>query len=150
MLADQFLTAAAGARDSAAVDKTARLLWRAHAEGHIADAEVEAVSEALQARRAAIAGHGGSPPSQPKAVLEASKAPKRASRSRPREKMFGLGRPRALDRNAKIRIMHLARCLSRRTEPGKAYGVLTAKALAVLEALLWAFHNATSGLCFPS
>ena len=64
--------------------------------------------------------------------------------------MFGLGRPRALDRNAKVRIMHWARCLSRRTEKGRAYGVVTAKALAVLEALLWAFHNARSGLCFPS
>ena len=46
--------------------------------------------------------------------------------------------------------MHWARCLSRRTEKGRAYGVVTAKALAVLEALLWAFHNAKSGLCFPS
>jgi hypothetical protein len=64
--------------------------------------------------------------------------------------MFGMGRPRALDRNAKVRIMHWARCLSRRTEHGRAYGVVTAKALAVLEALLWAFHNASSGLCFPS
>jgi hypothetical protein len=35
--------------------------------------------------------------------------------------MFGLGRPRALDRNAKIRIMHWARC-SRRTEKDRAYG----------------------------
>jgi hypothetical protein len=69
---------------------------------------------------------------------------------RRREKMFGLGRPRALDRNAKVRIMHWARCLSRRTEKGRAYGAITAKALAVLEALLWAFHNARSGLCFPS
>jgi hypothetical protein len=67
-----------------------------------------------------------------------------------REKVFGLGRPRALDRNAKVRIIHWARCLSRRTEKGKAYGVVTAKALAVLEALLWAFHNAKSGLCFPA
>jgi hypothetical protein len=69
---------------------------------------------------------------------------------RRREKMFGLGRPRALDRNAKVRIMHWARCLSRRTEKGRAYGQLTAKAVAVLEALLWSFHNAKSGLCFPS
>ena len=46
--------------------------------------------------------------------------------------------------------MHWARCLSRRTEKGRAYGRLTAKAVAVLEALLWAFHNAKSGLCFPS
>ena len=64
--------------------------------------------------------------------------------------MFGLGRPRVLDRNAKVRIMHWARCLSRRTEKGRAYGAVTAKALAVLEALLWGFHNAKSGLCFPS
>jgi Helix-turn-helix domain len=74
--------------------------------------------------------------------------PPRAARRR--EKVFGLGRPRALDRNAKVRIMHWARCLSRRTEKGRAYGAVTAKALAVLEALLWAFHNAKSGLCFPS
>jgi Helix-turn-helix domain len=74
--------------------------------------------------------------------------PPRATRCR--EKVFGFGRPRALDRNAKVRIMHWARCLSRRTEKGRAYGVVTAKTLAVLEALLWGFHNAKSGLCFPS
>jgi hypothetical protein len=39
-----------------------------------------------------------------------------------REKMFGLGRPRALDRNVKVRIMHWARCLGRRNEKGRAYG----------------------------
>jgi hypothetical protein len=62
--------------------------------------------------------------------------------------MFGLGRPRALDRNAKVRIMHWA--VLRLRQKGKAYGQITAKALAVLEALLWAFHNGKSGLCFPS
>ena len=67
-----------------------------------------------------------------------------------REKMFGEGRPRPLDRNAKVRVMTFARALMRRTEPGKHYGAITAKALAVLEALLWGFHNARSGLCFPS
>ena len=67
-----------------------------------------------------------------------------------REKVFGDGRPRPLDRNAKARIMTFARVLMRRTEKGKAYGAITAKALAVLEALLWGFHNARSGLCFPS
>ena len=67
-----------------------------------------------------------------------------------REKLFGDGRPRPLDRNAKARIMIFARALMRRTEKGKAYGAITAKALAVLEALLWGFHNAQSGLCFPS
>jgi hypothetical protein len=46
--------------------------------------------------------------------------------------------------------MHWARCLSRRTEKGRAYSRLTAKALAVPEALLWTFHNCRSGFCFPS
>ena len=54
MLADQF-AAAAAARNTAAVDEVARLTWRAHAEGQLADADAEAVSEALQARRAAFA-----------------------------------------------------------------------------------------------
>ena len=45
--------------------------------------------------------------------------------------------------------MHRARCLARRTEKGRAYGQITAKTVAVLEALLWTFHNAGSGLCFP-
>ena len=36
-----------------------------------------------------------------------------------------------------------------RTEKGRAYGVVTAKALAVLEAILWTFHNTKSGLCYP-
>lgn len=49
MLADQFVEAAASARNSTALDNVARLLWRAHAEGHIADADAEAISEALQA-----------------------------------------------------------------------------------------------------
>ncbi len=67
-----------------------------------------------------------------------------------REKLFGDGRPVPMDRNAKARIMTLAQALRRRTEPGKAYGILTAKFVDVLKALLWGFHNASSGLCFPS
>ena len=67
-----------------------------------------------------------------------------------REKVFGDGLPWPLDRNAKVRVMTRARALMRRTERGKHYGIVTAKALAVLEALLWGFHNARSGLCFPS
>lgn len=145
MLAEQFnAAAAAAARNIAAVDEIARLTWRAHAEGQILDAEAEAISEATQARRAVLAVESAQ--TQSKAVLG---LPGGSARPR-REKMFGLGRPRALDRNAKVRIMHWARCLSRRTEKGRAYGVVTAKALAVLEALLWGFHNAKSGLCFPS
>lgn len=66
-----------------------------------------------------------------------------------REKLFGNGRPVPLDRNGKARLMVLARALMRRTEPGRAYGAVTAKALAVLEALLWGFHNARDGVCYP-
>ena len=64
--------------------------------------------------------------------------------------MFGPGRCVPLDRNAKCRVMMLARALSRRQEKGKAYGEITAKFVAVLQALLWGFHNAASGKCFPS
>ena len=67
-----------------------------------------------------------------------------------REKCFGDGYPRPLDRNAKARIKVFARALTKRTEARKHYGALTAKMLAVLEALLYHFHNARSGLCFPS
>jgi len=145
MLAEHFRTAAAGARTNAALDETARLLWRAHAEAQIPDAEAGAISEAIEARRAALAGKR-----LPEAPVRTLGRPRPVRTPERREKMFGLGRPRALDRNAKVRIMHWARCLARRTEKGRAYGVITAKALAVLEALLWAFHNAKSGLCFPS
>lgn len=67
-----------------------------------------------------------------------------------RDKVFGAGRPLPMDREAKVRLMTLARFLSRKTEARKHYGQLTAKALHVLEALLWTFHNAKTGLCFPS
>ena len=142
MLADQFLKAADGARTPVALDELARKLWRAHAERQLDDASAEAISGAIEASRAALAGMAA--PIGPKAARGLPRA------SRRREKMFGVGRPRALDRNAKVRIMHWARCLSRRTEKGRAYGVVTAKAVAVLEALLWVFHNNRSGLCFPS
>jgi len=72
-------------------------------------------------------------------------------RLRPRlDKLFGEGRLVPLDRNAKARVMTLARALTRRTEPGRHYGVLSAKFLALLNALLWGFHNAQRGRCFPS
>jgi hypothetical protein len=67
-----------------------------------------------------------------------------------REKMFGEGRLVPLDRNAKARIMVLARALMRRSEKGEHYGILTAKFVAVLGVLLWGFHNAASGRCYPS
>jgi len=56
MLADQFLDAATSARTTAALDNAARLLWRAHTEGHLTEAEAKTLSEAIEARRAVLAG----------------------------------------------------------------------------------------------
>ena len=72
MLADQFLEAADGARTPAVLDELARKLWRAHAERQIDDADAEAISEAIEARRAALAGKRCRHRSRPKAVLRAS------------------------------------------------------------------------------
>lgn len=142
MLAMQFIEAVEAARTPAVLDRLTKRLWGAHGGGQLGDADAEAVSAAVQARRGVLTGEGGLIPARP-GLGHPAGSPRR-------EKMFGLGRPRALDRNAKVRIMHWARCLSRRTEKGRAYGTLTAKAVAVLEALLWSFHNARSGICFPS
>jgi len=56
MLADQFIAAASGAANSHALDQISRQLWRVHAEGHIAEADAEALSESIEGRRAALAG----------------------------------------------------------------------------------------------
>jgi hypothetical protein len=124
-------------------DDDLKRIWRAYAAGRLSDDEAQAAAQAAYARRSCQQGKDTAAPPKPPTG-------RRRASCRVREKVFGLGRPRALDRNAKVRIMHWARCLARRTEAGKAYGVITAKALAVLEALLWAFHNAKNGLCFPS
>ena len=70
MLANQFLEAAAGTRTAAALDELAPKLWRAHAEGHIANSDAEAVSKSIEARRATLAGEG--PPDQPQSRQRAS------------------------------------------------------------------------------
>jgi hypothetical protein len=68
-----------------------------------------------------------------------------------REKVFGPGRAVPLDRNAKVRITAYARGWDRiHRQPGQRGGALGRAALDVLGALLWVFHNARSGCCFPS
>jgi hypothetical protein len=140
-------------------------LWLAWAAGEITDDDAQAAAETAAARRqrryaryveaseaAAEAAHARRAVGRGPAAGRPQNAPAAFSESRtgPREKVFGPGRCVPLDRNAKVRVMMLARALSRRQEPGKAYGAVTAKALAVLGALLWSFHNAASGKCFPS
>jgi Helix-turn-helix domain len=68
-----------------------------------------------------------------------------------REKVFQNHERRVpLEREAKVRIMALARVLERRTEPGKHYGVLTGKFVKVLHALVWLIHDGKSGQCNPA
>jgi hypothetical protein len=68
-----------------------------------------------------------------------------------REKVFGPGRQIPLDRNAKARVAAYARAWDRQhRQPGQRGGALGRAALDVLQALLWAFHNARTGVCFPS
>ena len=68
-----------------------------------------------------------------------------------REKVFGPGQCAPLDRNAKARIAAYARAWDRQhRQPGQKGGALGRAALDVLSALLWQFHNARTGICFPS
>jgi hypothetical protein len=74
-----------------------------------------------------------------------------ANHLRPRrEKVFGEGPRIPLEREAKVRIMHLARALKHKTERGKHYGILTGKFVDVLHAMLWLIHDGRSGQCNPS
>ena len=71
--------------------------------------------------------------------------------SRRREKVFGPGRAVPLDRNAKARILAYAKAWgARHKQPRQHKGPITRAFLEVLEALLWGFHNARTGCCFPS
>jgi hypothetical protein len=71
-----------------------------------------------------------------------------------RAKIFGDGYAKPLQTNGKRALMKYAYALMGRSEAdrsaGRHYGALTPKYIAVLRALLWKFHNAISGLCFPS
>ena len=140
MPARKFHDDIAAARTDAEAVEINRRLWSAHGEGRLTDADAEAISCAIDARRAALKARAAGMPSPAPTGAggrpDASRRYPRRSSGRRREKMFGSGRPRALDRNAKVRIMHRARCLARRTEKGRAYGQITAKAVAVLEVIL--------------
>jgi hypothetical protein len=68
-----------------------------------------------------------------------------------RAKVFGDGPTRPMDRNAKARIMVYADAwTARHKQPGQHKGPITRTFRDVLRALLWAFHNARTGRCFPS
>jgi hypothetical protein len=83
VLAEQFTAAAAAARNTYAVDEISRLTWRAHAEKQLDDAEAEAISEALQARRRMFGQGRGLPAAKP--ALGLRWPPRREPRSPDRQ-----------------------------------------------------------------
>ena len=91
MLAEQFAAAVAGAKTTPQLDSVARMLWKANAEGAIADTEAEAIAGAVQARRAAFAR----PPSGVAlSHIAAASAPRRPIRPRSPDKQASLERRR--------------------------------------------------------
>ena len=145
MLVDHMLCTIDGARTT----ELAQLgsdISRAYGNGHLSEDDYQRLWEAIEERR-----------TETRPKTRAAARPRRCERSRrprqpqrPREKLFGNGRLVPLDREAKNRIRILMRALTHPTEPGKHYGAVTAKAEAVGRALLWIFHNAGTGRCFPS
>jgi len=70
---------------------------------------------------------------------------------RRREKIFGRDYGSALNRDQKNKIIDHAKAWSEaHKRPGQHRGPLTRATMEVLEALLWDFHNAHTGHCFPS
>jgi hypothetical protein len=112
------------------LDHDLKAIWRAHAAGEIDDAQAQAAAEAAYGRRA-------------RGQIDTRESRKPASglrRAGKREKVFGhIGRP--LDRNAKVRLMHRARCMVAATEPGKHYGQVTAKMLAIFRAVVGSYSR---------
>jgi Helix-turn-helix domain len=164
MLIDDIADRIAASGHPAELDELVRNMWITYTEGQLTEADMEVLDEAARARRAAIQerrqaarrepvrrpGDAPRPRGRPQRATPRSPGPARAGQWPKREKMFGDGRAVPLDRNAKARIMVLARALMHPTEKGKHWGPVTAKFFEVLKALLWAFHNAKSGRCFPS
>lgn len=66
-----------------------------------------------------------------------------------RAKVFGAGNPKPLSRHQKVNLMREVRRKrhERSTGPGEH---ITRTDVDVFYALLWDFHNAVTGLCFPS
>ncbi len=127
-LAEQFHQAVTAARNTAALDHVARLLWRAHAEGQIADADAEAIAEAVQARRAAF--------SRPAAGIAVSQAAPASARRKP-------VRPRSPDRQASLE--RRRRCAASGALPPQLAATFTTGEIAALSVIARAVREA--GVC---
>ena len=89
MLADQFAAAAAAARSFPQLEEISRALWAAHREGCLPDADAQAIAEAVQARRGALATPMAASPSKAFPGL-----PKPAKRQRSPDRQASLERRR--------------------------------------------------------
>ena len=126
LAAEQFTTAIAAARSTAALDSVARLLWKAHAEGQIADADASAAAEAVQARRAGFA--------RPAAGVALASAVPASARRRP---------PRSPDRQASLE--RRRRCAASGALPPQLAAAFTTGEIAALSVIARAIREA--GVC---
>jgi len=83
------------------------------------------------------------------AAIDKGPKPHNRTAARRRAKEFGIGRPTPMDRNAKARLMHQARATYRNPEHRKSSNPITRTGLDIFRTLLYEFHNAASGFCFP-
>ena len=162
MLADQFAAAASGARSTTMLDLVARQLWAAHGEGHLSDPDAEHISEAVQARRAALArGKGAVSPSTPALARPRAPAPSRSHAvhsgamtrtmlvrlGRPRRAMFGAVPPLLVGPRWRKSRGHFAPAVD---DPARLHGPVTAKlcalATSVSPVFPWSGRLAMSGL----
>ena len=88
------------------------------------------------------------------AIDPLSAAPGRRASGAPlyhRGSQFGPPERRRLDRNMRVRLLHLATALDRRTrQKGQHGGILKRTGIEVLRCLLFTFLNMQTGACFPS
>ena len=125
---EQFRAAVTAARNTTALDHVARLLWKAHAEGAIADADAEAIAGAVQARRAAFA--------RPACGVALSQAAPVSARRKP-------VRPRSPDRQASLE--RRRRCAMSGAVPARIAASFTMGEVAALSIIARAVREA--GVC---
>jgi hypothetical protein len=116
-------------------DADLKSLYAELAVGRITYEAAATAETAIHARRARREGNDTGKAKRPPVGL-----PRAAGR---RAKIFGPGRGRPLDRNARARLMHQA--LTKRRQR-----LITRADLDVLRALLFDFHNVGDGRTFPS
>jgi hypothetical protein len=143
------------------LDELGSQVWAANGAGRFTDDEAQQLDAARHARRTVLEDRRKAdararylarqkPGSGMRQLGQGEENSERAESIRKnRIKTFGMGRPKPMSRHDKVNLMRKAQRLrhERSTEPGKH---VTRADVDVFRALLWDFHNAVTGLCFPS